>query len=184
MIGTLAVRWDRYILASMGPRSHERGNELYARCVGPSADARASMGPRSHERGNTTFCKSSGREQITSRLQWGRVLMNAETHQKFNQAADYAMASMGPRSHERGNVSLAGCGGVQSLDASMGPRSHERGNSSASSAMTRSTRWQRASMGPRSHERGNGQSSYGEPVVGFSGGASMGPRSHERGNTR
>ena len=59
------------------------------------------MGPRSHERGN-----EQGGQPLLSwiiQLQWGRVLMNAET----TFAAPWGMrsvpASMGPRSHERGN---------------------------------------------------------------------------------
>ena len=38
--------------------------------------SQASMGPRSHERGNNT---GRGVTSKTSGLQWGRVLMNAET---------------------------------------------------------------------------------------------------------
>ena len=34
------------------------------------------MGPRSHERGNVVW---SGSEALIYGLQWGRVLMNAET---------------------------------------------------------------------------------------------------------
>ena len=37
-------------------------------------------------------------------LQWGRVLMNAETAQDDRDYRDYRLASMGPRSHERGNI--------------------------------------------------------------------------------
>ena len=60
-------------------------------------------------------------------------------------------ASMGPRSHERGNSTLH-AGKVKAYVASMGPRSHERGND-----LRRHSRRRRehASMGPRSHERGN-----------------------------
>ena len=48
-----------------------------------------------------------------AQLQWGRVLMNAETHSLWltSSGARVALASMGPRSHERGNPTtlLAGC---------------------------------------------------------------------------
>ena len=40
-------------------------------------DTLASMGPRSHERGNPEFNRHW--DHLGPRLQWGRVLMNAET---------------------------------------------------------------------------------------------------------
>ena len=88
--------------ASMGPRSHERGN-------GGSAAVRplpclASMGPRSHERGNALW--SFVLNPVTL-LQWGRVLMNAETRHSLGGWHDTRIASMGPRSHERGNLQPA-----------------------------------------------------------------------------
>ena len=61
-------------------------------------------------------------------LQWGRVLMNAETHSAGRQVDEAVLASMGPRSHERGNQGVR-IGATASRLASMGPRSHERGNS-------------------------------------------------------
>ena len=61
-------------MASMGPRSHERGNTWADMLELAKGDA--SMGPRSHERGNEGPWISSLR---TTALQWGRVLMNAET---------------------------------------------------------------------------------------------------------
>ena len=108
----------------MGPRSHERGNVLGEQREG--AGEKASMGPRSHERGNTVFV-SIVRES-RKRLQWGRVLMNAETTPSRVALRGSGLASMGPRSHERGNGyrDYASTGGER--DASMGPRSHERGN--------------------------------------------------------
>ena len=36
-------------------------------------------------------------------LQWGRVLMNAETARDTGEVCVFWRASMGPRSHERGN---------------------------------------------------------------------------------
>ncbi len=61
------------------------------------------------------------------------------------------MASMGPRSVERGNL---GAGTIARLrgQASMGPRSVERGNVAISKGKSDGDR---ASMGPRSVERGN-----------------------------
>ena len=59
----------------MGPRSHERGN-LPGLCEVQRVQS-ASMGPRSHERGN--FIPSKIEDNPILMLQWGRVLMNAET---------------------------------------------------------------------------------------------------------
>ena len=59
--------------ASMGPRSHERGK--FCRTCGHSTRTHASMGPRSHERGKVNPLKWAF---PASRLQWGRVLTNAE----------------------------------------------------------------------------------------------------------
>ena len=133
-------------------------------------------------------------------LQWGRVLTNAETSSTHNPSID--SASMGPRSHERGNPPgrlevVAGQskrfnGAAFSRtrkrreqevervawNASMGPRSHERGNCLVGRAKLHDAL---ASMGPRSHERGNCRRS---PLAVILASASMGPRSHERGNTR
>ena len=91
--------------ASMGPRSHERGNvrpkcwhlsRQKASSFNGAAFSRtrklprgspamrprgrlcqASMGPRSHERGN--YLKNDALLQVWYQLQWGRVLTNAET---------------------------------------------------------------------------------------------------------
>ena len=61
-------------------------------------------------------------------LQWGRVLMNAETRRGgASPVPPLLLASMGPRSHERGNKFSTAEEAIDAL-ASMGPRSHERGN--------------------------------------------------------
>ena len=98
----------------------------------PDDHVDASMGPRSHERGNAPSPLSD--PEASSWLQWGRVLTNAETSPRqtdaatkqacFNGAAfsrtrkpgrlspvrrPFPWASMGPRSHERGNISLGSC---------------------------------------------------------------------------
>ena len=62
----------------MGPRSHERGNDTVLASV-PVYLSTASMGPRSHERGNTNVVLCGRKPSVE--LQWGRVLMNAETTQ-------------------------------------------------------------------------------------------------------
>ena len=58
------------------------------------------MGPRSHERGNLS---GNVHPCAIRLLQWGRVLMNAETANSYRWPALGLGASMGPRSHERGN---------------------------------------------------------------------------------
>ena len=123
-----------------------------------------------------TTAHLSGRSAARG-LQWGRVLTNAETTPSLNHGHAPNGASMGPRSHERGNNWTAWCtaGGYR---ASMGPRSHERGNRETIDAPCQ--KQLHASMGPRSHERGNpGVADSGQIGCGR---ASMGPRSHERGN--
>ena len=83
----------------MGPRSHERGNAALR--FHRLAPALASMGPRSHERGNADCWQGQGQGLA---LQWGRVLMNAETELPLVFLLVKFVASMGPRSHERGNI--------------------------------------------------------------------------------
>ena len=58
----------------MGPRSVERGNAVI-RLMGATG-LFASMGPRSVERGNFG-CRGLTRRTLL--LQWGRVLLNAES---------------------------------------------------------------------------------------------------------
>ena len=84
----------------MGPRSHERGNlRGILGLDGEDQRVVASMGPRSHERGNGNDGRGSSWQLGRAALQWGRVLMNAETrlaaptadvdcrHLRFNGAA-------------------------------------------------------------------------------------------------
>jgi len=59
------------------------------------------MGPRSRERGNGVPRRSASRE--SSRLQWGRAHVSAETFQLKSTWGYLLEASMGPRSRERGN---------------------------------------------------------------------------------
>ena len=63
------------------------------------------------------------------------------------------IASMGPRSADRGNGVQRTHDGYQLKVASMGPRSADRGNPQPARPSTRRTP---ASMGPRSADRGNG----------------------------
>ena len=187
--------------ASMGPRSHERGNRAILQ--GACSQGVASMGPRSHERGNGTVkvtppmlsvgfngaafsrtrkpaptsrggrCHSPGfngaafsrtRKLETTRaharfiaeLQWGRVLTNAETFLSSRSRSTSALASMGPRSHERGNNSTASWSGETRARFNGAAFSRTRKPASRPSGRRSKTVEQiRASMGPRSHERGN-----------------------------
>ena len=63
-----------HCIASMGPRSYERGNvSVIGMAYHPYV---ASMGPRSYERGNDRLVEQA---LESAKLQWGRVLTNAET---------------------------------------------------------------------------------------------------------
>ena len=152
----------------MGPRSHERGNVRRDSHCG--AHRAASMGPRSHERGNAV--RQAANSAKARGLQWGRVLMNAETPASTRLAVGHLglRASMGPRSHERGNRSIS-----PDLPAASMPRSHERGNPTRLAVGHLGLR---ASMGPRSHETR-------KPSVVFVSRCPLSrfwARSHERGN--
>ena len=84
----------------------------------------ASMGPRSGERG-----KIEGDIEIfnpLAGLQWGRVLVNAESLGSGIHGRPSLRASMGPRSGERGKHPF-NSGSAAAREASMGPRSGERG---------------------------------------------------------
>ncbi len=110
-------------------------------------------------------------------LQWGRVQSNAEsTHRGTrSDAPNPLVASMGPRSIERGKATSTGWTAQNQLNASMGPRSIERGKRGVSGHLAK---YRSASMGPRSIERGKDERRSRQckrrP-------ASMGPRSIERG---
>ena len=51
------------------------------------------MGPRSHERGNAVLLNPASSNE--SLLQWGRVLMNAETEEDWKQAVRQAALQWG-----------------------------------------------------------------------------------------
>ena len=171
--------------ASMGPRSHERGNvaavlaevnskkplqwgrvltnaETLARNPRGNDRPPASMGPRSHERGNA---KAHRHYLVTILLQWGRVLTNAETLRGFFDQPVVRLASMGPRSHERGNPINADHQ-PEPHSASMGPRSHEHGNRGYFSSAGDS--WRRfngaAFSRTRKHVASSLPSSYAAPL--------------------
>ena len=89
------------------------------------------MGPRSHERGNSQNWDRIVRGPTSFRFNGAafsrtRKLENSGSN---GRAADQRSASMGPRSHERGNhLTMSNAKGSRTIFASMGPRSHERGN--------------------------------------------------------
>src|ERR1700733_7964409 len=64
-------------LASMGPRSEDRGKA--ARHVPVQREHDASMGPRSEDRGKLALLVNSG---IVTMLQWGRDPKTAESHRR------------------------------------------------------------------------------------------------------
>ncbi len=84
---------------SMGPRSHERG-ELVILHFSPTSFF-PSMGPRSHERGESAGKVAADALQA---LQWGRAHMNAESTYDGHVEGCLILPSMGPRSHERGEL--------------------------------------------------------------------------------
>ncbi len=182
----------------MGPRSFNRGNGVPDSAV--AVLRYASMGPRSFNRGN--YWQALEFQIVWNELQWGRGHSTAETSNvsrnvgglgtSFNGAAVIQprkhvrkatgkgkgpIASMGPRSFNRGNYPtsrhaagdrlrfngaaviqprkhLAATEGCQvAVGRSMGPRSFNRGNTVPRNRQTPSLRWR--SMGPRSFNRGN-----------------------------
>jgi len=106
----------------MGPRSDERGNDQ------PVTWQRADSGLQwGRVRMNAEIKRDSTLPPFWHKLQWGRVRMNAEMGSVKTLNPVRVIASMGPRSDERGNPSLRKFDFDQLL-ASMGPRSDERGN--------------------------------------------------------
>jgi len=83
------------------------------------------MGPRLEGRGNSGSSIRSW--WTTTRLQWGRVLKDAEIQQAAAVAPAPEEASMGPRLEGRGNNGPA-VEYVNGHRASMGPRLEGRGN--------------------------------------------------------
>src|SRR6266850_2276322 len=106
----------------MGPRSVERGIEAGRRISGTLEIA--SMGPRSVERGifanagpfskffarfnGAALCRARNPDAVSihqsrlNQLQWGRALSSAESYSAKNTDGLKEIASMGPRSVERG----------------------------------------------------------------------------------
>src|SRR5579884_1600739 len=133
-------------IASMGPRSNDRGNELNTIdwCLAHTA----SMGPRSNDRGNPAGEDISRRNFL---LQWGRDQMIAEMIGDFGRIArgvllqwgrDQMIAEMPPepgvfyvpaglqwgRDQMIAEMIKHAVGKSLCFYASMGPRSNDRGN--------------------------------------------------------
>src|SRR5581483_9509488 len=94
----------------------------------------ASMGPRSCERGNARSILFESNENEA--LQWGRARASAEMLAGLPAPVALLLASMGPRSCERGNQEHRDYTAHRE-DASMGPRSCERGNAVSCSLVLR-----------------------------------------------
>ena len=108
----------------MGPRSHERGN---------TADAEATAASNSWLQwgrvlmnAETTTGRLASNANVTS-LQWGRVLMNAETRSWPSPGCWLSPLQWG-RVLMNAETDPACRSGLARRHASMGPRSHERGN--------------------------------------------------------
>ncbi len=86
------------VIASMGPRSSERGDVALGRDA--AVDIEASMGPRSSERGDAV---AKGWRSRVETLQWGRAPRSAEINILPSILPAAEAASMGPRSSERGD---------------------------------------------------------------------------------
>ena len=82
----------------MGPRSHERGKGA-AQASFQGGRAGFNGAAFSRTRKAEAFNRVQGDEDM---LQWGRVLTNAERIADSSRRASRRVASMGPRSHERG----------------------------------------------------------------------------------
>src|SRR5581483_6509512 len=184
----------------MGPRSCERGNgdeAAYAPARGKCFNGAALVRARKFRNASSSSCR-------TELLQWGRARASAEIALFRVARSRRRLASMGPRSCERGNFRPAIGKVKEAVFASMGPRSCERGNTHVPTLLVLAS--VAASMGPRSCERGNeiahircnvayawlqwgrarasaeiapGTAHHRTALV-----ASMGPRSCERGNVK
>ena len=172
----------------MGPRSIDRGNEQLNQ---------SNRGCRNRFNGAAVDrprkCSRSLRQiRCRSRLQWGRGRSTAEMGSRFNGAAvdrprkcpqcscnrtNKNIASMGPRSIDRGNAIVILNATTKAWLLQWG-----RGRSTAEiQELKRNDRRAfKASMGPRSIDRGNPDSYF---VVIVATAASMGPRSIDRGNS-
>src|SRR5271157_2546474 len=107
----------------MGPRSRERGNAGWA---GPRTVLGWLQWGRAHV--SAEMVKVFAICTRLSGLQWGRAHVSAEMKRWVRKLRRDGVASMGPRSRERGNPGAVAWRAL-AIPASMGPRSRERGNS-------------------------------------------------------
>src|SRR5579884_3049947 len=117
LVGLIGVK-----IASMGPRSNDRGN-VVARSR--TLQGRGLQWGRDQMIAEMTYW--TGAPPGSALLQWGRDQMIAEISYREH-VGDYRVwASMGPRSNDRGNDARTQERGKRK-EASMGPRSNDRGN--------------------------------------------------------
>ncbi len=158
----------------MEPRSHERGNTCAVRVL----LRRRSPLQWSHVLTNVeTFAPKRAPIRRGVLLQWSHVLTNVETLFEYDSDNAATIASMEPRSHERGNIEIAGArygcphrfNGATFSRTWKRPRTRCPGRawSGRFNGATFSRTWKlctihinrphdgSASMEPRSHERGN-----------------------------
>ena len=88
----------------------------------------ASMGPRSFDRGKPDMGLAF--RSLSTVLQWGRDLSIAESARSWRDRLDQITASMGPRSFDRGKQ-IGAVVIARIFHASMGPRSFDRGKRSS-----------------------------------------------------
>ncbi len=121
--------------ASMGPRSHERGN-------GSHDSPRE--GNNKLQWGRVLMNAETGGQnpvfQSARRLQWGRVLMNAETSSDDLLEFEGELLQWGRVLMNAETWSIV-YSAWHAGHASMGPRSHERGNGAAPSRTSMSANW-------------------------------------------
>ena len=148
-------KWIIYdaIAKGVGPLQWGRGRTT-AEIALQLRIARVAQAPLQWGRGRTTAEMAEGSTAWMSNLwlQWGRGRTTAEIGAGGGLPVGLALASMGPRSHDRGNEDSAG---------QRSPR--QGGFNGAAVARPRKSRAsgpvpplvRQASMGPRSHDRGN-----------------------------
>src|SRR5260221_610649 len=105
----------------MGPRSWDRGEPYPVGGVRRARLLQWGRGLGTAERTPQTL-----EEQLAARLQWGRGLGTAESTEWVVYGALRVLASMGPRSWDRGEP-RAKARRISPVSASMGPRSWDRG---------------------------------------------------------
>src|SRR5260221_254791 len=136
--------------ASMGPRSWDRGEPRATRTALPVSQLQWGRGLGTAERGERAPLRT-----VIAQLEWGRGLGTAESSLPHGHDCTERMASMGPRSWDRGEHGPR-LGAVGHALASMGPRSWDRGEVTARHCATLRERGFNgaAVLGPRRASKG------------------------------